>query len=176
MSELLKEGGKRRLDRVLAPGFTGGLGELDEAEVRERRDLSRAEREYLSLLRRLIHGRLDILRAERERRASGGEAVVDRLASILAEGPRGPGRGEPPTVPVPEEEMALARRRVERLVSDTRLSDLENLSDDDLAEAVGRLEEEERDVSNVRKQVITALDRLQEEIKRRWQNRLNAEA
>jgi hypothetical protein len=72
--------------------------------------------------------------------------------------------------------MALARRRVERLVSDTRLSDLGNLSDDDLAAAIERLEEEEREVSNVRKQVITVLDRLQEEIKRRWRDRLEAEA
>jgi hypothetical protein len=176
MAELVKEGGKRRLDRVLAAKFAEGLEGLEESEVRERRDLSRAEREYLSLLRRLIHGRLDILRAERERRVSGGEAIVDRLASVLAEGPSGPGRGEAPTVPIPEEEMALARRRVERLVSDTRLSDLANLSDDDLAAAIERLEEEEREVSNVRKQVITVLDRLQEEIKRRWRDRLEAEA
>jgi hypothetical protein len=161
--------GKRRIDQVLGAGFTDGLDALDTDEVRRRRDLARAELEYLSLLRRLVQGRRDILRAEAERRAGGGDSgsLVDRLAGILSEGTRGSSRGGAPTVAVPEEEIALARRRVERLVSDASLSDLVSLSDQDLRGAVDRLDEEERGVSDLRARVIEVHDALQEEMKRR---------
>lgn len=162
-------GGKRRIDQVLAEGFTDGLGELDDGEVRRRRALARAELEYLSFLRRLLQGRRDILRDELDRRRSGGEPqpVVERVVSVLSEGPRGPSRGDAPVVPLPDEELALARRRVERLLSDANLSDLGSLSDHDLEGAVRRIDEEERGVSSIRSQVIQTLDLLQSEMKRR---------
>lgn len=169
MSELVKAGGNRRLDRVLAEGFAADISALDTEELRDRRNLARAEREYLSLLRRLLQGRLDILRAEREGRATGAESppIRERLAEILADAPRGPSRGEAVVVPVPDEEISLARRTVERLVSDTSLSDLEALSDEDLAAGIGRLEGEERAVSDVRGKVLGVLDELQGELKER---------
>jgi hypothetical protein len=86
---------------------------------------------------------------------------------VLSEGPRGPSRGDAPIVPLPDEELALARRRVERLLSDANLSDLGSLSDDDLEGAVRRIDEEERGVSSIRSQVIQTLDLLQSEMKRR---------
>jgi hypothetical protein len=160
--------GKRRIDQVLAAGFTDGLVELDTDEVRRRRDLARAELEYLSLLRRLVQGRRDSLQAELERR-TGDESgsVVDRLSGILSEGPRGSSRGGAPTVGVPEEEIALARRRVERLVSAASPSNLEGLSEGDLRGAVQRLDEEERGVTDLRAKVIEAHDALQVDMKRR---------
>jgi hypothetical protein len=161
-------GGHRRIDQVLDPGFAGGLEVLEDAEVRRRRDLSRAERDYLSLLRRLLHGRIEILRAEQERRRSGqGSPVVDRLADILSEETRGPSRGEAPVMTLSADEVALARRRVERLVSDANLSNLQGLSDQDLEESLARLEEEERSVSDTRGSVMGVHDILQDEMKRR---------
>lgn len=169
MSDAPMAGGKRRIDQVLAEGFTDGLDAMEVDEVRRRRDLARAELEYLSFLRRLLQGRRDILRDELDRRRTGGEAkpVVERVVSILSEGTRGPSRGEAPVIPLPEEELALARRRVERLLSDATLSDLASLSDPDLEAAVGRIEGEERGVSDTRARVIEAVDRLQAEMKRR---------
>jgi hypothetical protein len=70
-------------------------------------------------------------------------------------------------VTLPDEELALARRRVERLLSDAHLSDLAALSDGDLEAAVDRIDAEERGVSETRSQVIRALDLLQDEVKRR---------
>ena len=169
MSDAPLVGGKRRIDHVLADGFTAGLGELDDLEVRRRRDLARAELEYLSFLRRLLQGRRDILRDELDRRRSGGEpqSVVERVVSVLSEGSRGPSRGEAPMVTLPDEELALARRRVERLLSDANLSNLPLLSDEDIEAAVGRIDQEERGVSETRSQVIRVLDLLQDEVKRR---------
>ena len=169
MSDAPMVGGKRRIDEVLAEGFTDGLGELDDDEVRRRRGLARVELEYLSFLRRLLQGRRDILRDELDRRRSGGDPqpVVERVVSVLSEGSRGPSRGEALVVSLPDEELALARRRVERLLSDAHLSDLGSLSDEDLEAAVRRIEEEERGVSSTRSQVIRSLDVLQDEMKRR---------
>jgi hypothetical protein len=167
-------GGKRRIDRVLAPEFTDGLQDIDQDEVRERRDLSRAEREYLSYLRRLVQGRRDILQAELERRRRGGDegTLLELVAAILADAPTGSSRGEALVFTIPDEEISLARRRVERLVSDSRLSDLPRLTDEELEEAVTRIDEEERNLSDLRSRVLQVHDTLQAEYVRRWRDRL----
>lgn len=174
MSDAPMTGGKRRIDRVLAEDFASGLGELEMDELRTRRDLSRGEREYLSFLRRLLQGRRDILRDELQRRETGGDAgpLVERITAVLGEGPRGRSRGEAVTVPLPDEEISLARRRIERLLSDASLSDLEGLSDDDLRATIERIEDEERKVSEARGRVMGVLDRLQGELKRRLRTQL----
>jgi hypothetical protein len=173
MTEATTSGGNRRIDEVLSPGFAEALGELDDAEVRRRRDQSRAELEYLSLLRRLVQGRTEILRAEQDRRRGGGPggSVVDRLPDILSEGTRGSSRGDAMMLQVSTDEISMARRRVERLVSDAHLSNLEALSDGELDHALERLDREERALSDTRAQVIGVHDALQEEMK----NRLRAE-
>jgi hypothetical protein len=168
--------GRRRIDRVLAPAFARELQGLDIAELRQRRDEALAEREYLSLLRRLVQGRLDILRGETTRRAEGGEEMTleERLAAMLSsDEDRGSSRGEALRIPVPDEEVANARRRIERLVSDTTISDAPSLSEGDLKRAVSRLEEEERMVSKARNAVLDVHDRLQNELKRRFKEDLS---
>lgn len=167
-------GGKRRIDRVLDPDFIQGLGALEMEELRRRRDLCRAEREYLSLVRRLLQGRRDILQAELERRRTGDRtgSIVDQLAATLADAAVGPSRGEAPVVTIPEEELTLARRRIERLLSDARLSDLDGMSDEELETAVSRIDEEERAISEARGRVFGVHDALQEELKGRWRERV----
>jgi len=167
-----RKGGKRRIDRLLAPAYGENLGELPLSEVKRRRDESLAEREYQSLLRRLVQGRLDILRAEQARRDSGeeeGSLVENLVAALASDGPAGgSSRGEALRLTVPPEEMTLARRRVEQLVADTTISDPRSLTDDELQQAATRLAEEERTVSADRAAVIGVHDRLQEELKRRY--------
>jgi hypothetical protein len=164
--------GKRRIDRIQRPEFVQGLEDLPLEELRTRRDDCLAEREYLSLLRRLVQGRAEILRAEIERRGGAEQEgnLIERLAQVLSAEPQGPSRGEAVKVGVPEEEMLLARRRVERLVADAGLSDPGALDDARLAEAVDRLAAEEREVSAARSTVLQALDVLQDELKRRYRD------
>ena len=112
-----------------------------------------AEREYLSLLRRLVQGRAEILKAELDARGADEDRgpLVDRLAAILAgDEQAGSSRGEALKIGVPEEEMLLARRRIERLVADAGISDPQTLDDDQLAEAVDILAREEQTVSEAR--------------------------
>ena len=71
---------------------------------------------------------------------------------------------------LPEDELLLARRRVERLVSDATISDPSSLDDEALTAAVTTLAEEERLVSDTRGDVLTVLDTLQDELKRRYKD------
>jgi hypothetical protein len=163
--------GNRRIDRIRRTDFLEGLDGLSLEDLRARRDECLAEREYLSLLRRLVQGRAEILRAEVERRGGDDRGpLVDRLAEILSAEPQGPSRGEAVRVSVPEEEMLLARRRIERLVADAGLSDPGALDDDKLNEAVDVLAGLEREVSEARNDVLSALDAVQDELKRRYKD------
>lgn len=176
MSERVRIGGNRRIDRVLGPGFTEGLAELSTDELRRRRDECRAEAEYLSYFRRLIQTRRDILAAERDRRRGGDteRSVVDRLPEILAErGTAGSGRGQYLSLEVPDEEIQLARRGAERLVSDANLSDLAAFSDEELDATIERLEKAESEVSEDRSAVFRVHDALQEELKARYRSDLS---
>ena len=159
----------RRIDRVLDPSFLEGIDDLPLEELRMRRDDTMAEREYLSLLRRLVQGRAEILRAELAGRDAGEERpLVDRLSEILASDQPTTSRGEAMHVTVPEEEMLLARRRIERLVADAGISDPGELDDRRLREALDLLSAEEAEVSTKRGEVLRVLDALQDELKRRY--------
>jgi hypothetical protein len=163
----------RRIDRIIDPVFLQALHDLPLDQLRERRDECLAEREYLSLLRRLLQGRAEILRAEVEGRATGEDRhdLVERLTTILSDDEHPlTSRGEAVRVGVPEEEMLLARRRVERLASDAGISDPTTLDDAALAEAIDALATEEHNVSDARLQVIGILDTLQDELKRRYKD------
>jgi hypothetical protein len=162
----------RRIDKIRDPSFVQGLDGLSLEDLRERRDDCVAERDHLSLLRRMLQGRAEILKAEVERRAGGDQSpLVDRLSEILADDEHPvSSRGEAVRVALPDEEMLLARRRVERLVSDATLSDPGSLDDDQLAAAIDALAAEERGVSEARRDVIAALDALQDELKRRYKD------
>jgi hypothetical protein len=163
----------RRIDRIRDPAFLEALHNLPLDQLRERRDDCLAEREYLSLLRRLLQGRAEILRAEIEGRAAGEDrtALVEHLTTILSDDEHPlTSRGEAVRVGVPEEEMLLARRRVERLASDAGISDPTTLDDAALSEAIAALATEEHAVSDARMQVIGILDTLQDELKRRYKD------
>jgi hypothetical protein len=97
---------------------------------------------------------------------------VDQLAATLADEAIGPSRGEAPVVTIPDEELTLARRRIERLLSDARLSDLEGMSDEELEGSVSQIDEEERGVSEARGRVFGVHDALQEELKGRWREKV----
>src|SRR5919198_473676 len=98
-------GGKRRIDRVLDPRFVADVEGLALDELRSRRSEAEEEERSISYLRRLLQGRIDILRAELARRARGGDhQVTDRAAGPPGTRRRG-GPGRSPAIPkirVPE--------------------------------------------------------------------------
>ena len=124
------------------------------------------------MLRRLVQGRAEILQAELTSRGTDHAGpLIDRLAAILsADDHPVSSRGEAVRVGLPEDEALLARRRVERLVGDAGLSDPQSLDDSTLAEVIEALASEEHEVSGARRDVIRALDALQDELKRRYRD------
>jgi hypothetical protein len=60
------------------------------------------------------------------------------------------------------------RRRVEQIIADVEVSDVGGQSDEQLAAAIGRLEDFERNVSANRRRVQEVMDRCAAEIGRRY--------
>jgi hypothetical protein len=161
----------RRLDRVLAPEYLLGLAKRPVEEVRAMRAETEQEETDLSYLRRLLQGRLDILRAEQARRRGegSGASLIELLPEILADdrtAPRGFGRH----VSVEPSELDSHRRYVEALVSDSEVSDPSRHDDDTLARLVDVLDREEREVSRKRRSVQAVMDALSGELGQRYRD------
>lgn len=163
-----RPGGRRRIDRVLAPGFLDGLPQRSLDDVRSLRDDAAQEETDLSYLRRLLHGRIDIVRAERRRRVEGGGPVVQDLAAILSDEVRPAPAGARRLQWLEPARIERHRRYVEALVADVDLSDVAALSDDVLAEALTQYERAEQSISQRRRQVQAVVDALNAEIAARY--------
>lgn len=165
----VRPGGRRRIDRVLAPDYVQHLDRLDLPEVRSRRDDAAQEETDLSYLRRLLHGRIDIVKAEQRRRQEGGESsVVERLAEILADNVVGQAKGSGRHQTLEPSRAEAHRRHVEALVSDADLTDVASLPDDRLALALRTYVAEEESVSKRRREVQKVVDILNDEIGARY--------
>lgn len=162
--------GQRRVDRILEPSYLEGLSGLDEEGLRSLRDECEEEETVLSYERRLIHARLDIIRAELDRRSSGASArsLIDRLPEILTGGDEQPThRGSFPKL-APPPLYETPRRRIELLVNDDTLARLPDLTEDEIGTILSTLESAEGEVSESRKAVLAVLDRVIEELSRRF--------
>lgn len=163
-------GGNRRIDRVLSEGYLDGLSELPLAEVRALRAEAEQEEADLSYLRRLLQGRVDIIRAElARRRGELGESssIIERLPQILADD-RSPARGLGRHSAVEPSRVDEHRRLVERLISDSDLSALAGRTADQLEETLTRFGEHERHISEQRRAVQAVMDSCTSEIARRY--------
>jgi hypothetical protein len=165
----VRPGGRRRIDRVLSPDYIADLDQLDLAEVRARRDDAAQEETDLSYLRRMLHGRIDIVRAEVRRRAEGGsEPVVDQLARILADKAVAPAAGSGRHQTLEPSRAEAHRRHIEALVSDADLTDVAALTDERLDLALRTYVAEEASVSTRRREVQAVMDQLNAEIGGRY--------
>ncbi|WP_438696198.1 RsiG family protein, partial [Streptomyces alkaliphilus] len=141
-----------------------GLGDLRALRRRAHR-----EEADLSYVRRLLQGRIDILRAERRRRNRPDEPLLDRLAQILTDPPTGrrPAHRHLAvsiSTPAGEEYRELA----ERLLAEVELSDLGARTDAELRDALGRLTRYEARVSHRRQALQRMADGCGAEIARRY--------
>ncbi len=164
--------GNRRIDRVLRDDFLGDLDSLSLADLRSRRDDAEQEEADTSYLRRLVQGRIDILRAELGRREGAGSgSLLADLPQILGEHtPRGAPRGLGRHSNVEPSRADEHRRYVESLVADVDLSDVAARTDDELRTALGVFEREESDLSDKRRRIFAVLDVCSAEITRRYRD------
>ncbi len=133
-----------------------------------RRDAQRDEAD-LSYVRRLVQGRIDILRAELSRRTAPETPVVDRLSEILTDIPsrhRSSARHVTLTTPRSDEYRKLAAETF----AEVELSDLDARTDEELHTAMGRLVRYEQQVSRRRHQLQRTADDCSAEIARRYRD------
>jgi hypothetical protein len=173
MSVDVMPGGHRRVDRVLDPAFVAEIGHLDLAELRSRREDAEEEEADISYLRRLLQGRLDILRAELLRRSQSGDrdvaGLLEGLPAILTDDEPVSTFGAVPRKLVPSR-ADQHRRRVEVLVSDETIARLPELDVADLLRIVELLAREEGTVSARRRAVQRVVDTLRSELARRYRD------
>lgn len=148
------------------------LALLRLAELRDlRRDSQRNEAD-LSYVRRLLQGRIDILRAELARRTEphrpvAGGAIVDRLSEILADTPaRHRSSARHVTLGTPHSEES--RRLAAEMLSEVELSDLTARTDEELHTGMARLIRYEHQVSRRRQELQRVADQCSAEIARRY--------
>ncbi|MEW1691546.1 ABC transporter substrate-binding protein [Streptomyces sp. NPDC091265] len=133
-----------------------------------RRDAQRDEAD-LSYVRRLVQGRIDILRAELARRRDPESPVVDRLSEILADTPslhRSSARHVTLSTPRSDEYRQLAAETL----AEVELSDLDARTDEELHAAMGRLVRYEQQVSRRRHRLQRTADDCSAEIARRYRD------
>jgi hypothetical protein len=153
------------MDRVAAPAAE--LTGLSLAELRGLRRGAQQEEADLSYLRRLLHGRIDILRAELRRRSSPRTNLLEQLPQILADVPSRV-RSSARHVTLGTPRSAEHRRLADEILGEVTLSDLAARTDEELRQALGRLAEHERRVSLRRQRFQRTADNCSAEITRRY--------
>ncbi|GAA4787142.1 aerial mycelium formation protein [Streptomyces ziwulingensis] len=146
---------------------------LSLPELRTLRRNAQREEADLSYVRRLLQGRIDILRAELARRgpaaavAAGEMSVVERLSEILTDAPaRHRSSARHVTLGTPRSEEG--RRLAAEMLGEVELSDLKARTDPELTAAMARLVRYEQQVSRRRQRLQRTADGCSSEIARRY--------
>lgn len=143
------------------------MAELRLPELRALRRDAQGDEADLSYVRRMLQGRIDILRAELARRTDPESPVLDRLSEILADVPSRRGSSaRHVTLSTPRSEEY--RRLAAEMLSEVELSDLGARTDDELHAAMGRLAGYEQQVSRRRQDLQRTADDCSAEIARRY--------
>lgn len=156
---------RRRIDRITSGDFLADLNDVDVDTIRAMRDDCREEEARLSFARRVIHGQLDIIRAEQRRRVgSRDEGLVSTLTDVLADKGTSQSRelrSAPLYIP---EEGGYGQRSHDTLVDDADLGRVPDMDDAELGSLLERLTDKESRISSLRRTVLTNLDALQDEL------------
>jgi hypothetical protein len=163
------------LTEILEPDYLGALGDRPLPEVRAMRDLCQKVESGLSYVRRLAHGRLDIIGGELARRREGGDpgdlaALVQRLPELLTDtGDSARVHRSPRRVELGDASADL-EAELDAIAPVDDLAGLIDLDAHELQALADRLVTFERTVSDRRRRVHERIDTLQAEIARRYRD------
>ncbi len=154
-----------RLQPLLDAAYLAEATELDVAELRRMRDECETEERRVSYARRILQGRIDVLRSEASRRSTGGaRGVLERLSDVLADQgqrPFDPATARPPATVDPGELADVDLGGV---------ADVTALDDSELAELADQYARQEATLSSLRRRLFDVIDRLQSEIADRYRS------
>lgn len=163
---------RRRIDIVLEPEYLEDLPTVDLEELRERRATASELEAQISYYRRLLHGRMDLLAFElKRRRGEEQRTLMEALPEILSSGLM---LGDSPNLKhldvMPPLPSTTGRRLIDKIMDDTVLTQLPDLADDEVEEALQRLSEVESSLSSQRRQLHSVIDTIQAEIVSRYRS------
>ena len=166
---------ERRIDRILSEDYLDDVSSLPTAEIRRMRDACEEEESGISYARRVLQGRLDIVRAEVRRRRDDDPESAEELLSMLPAALADEGRTVSPVDARPTRHLVppavkYHRREVDTIADDQSLGDLRKRSLDELAEITAALSAKEREFSDIRKRLFDRIDRLQDELISRYKS------
>lgn len=164
-----------RLERILADDYVDDLGERPIDEVRAMRDECIAEEDGVSYGRRIVQGKHDIARAELANRRDEGDkharALLSSLPAVLRDRPTGsPGRPAHRAVRLFVPESAQHHAEAAERFASAEMARLHELTSEELADLIGRLHDEERRLSSLRRELFTRIDALQAELTARYKS------
>ena len=163
---------RRRYEAIAEPGYVEDLEGRSLEDLRALRDECREVENEISFERRLCHARIDILRAEIERRSGEQDQdLLSRLPEILGSAEL---RGEEAALPSRAPDLSIPRnvdiprRRVEEIAGEQTMTRLNQLQSDEIKEIMSNLAEHERNLSARRRKLHEVMDVIQAEIVRRY--------
>lgn len=152
------------LGQLSSSDLLTGVDERSAQEIRVLRDACRDHESGVSYRRRVVQGRLDIAKAERDRRSGTSQgALVDALPNILADQPTSRPRGDQRAVGI---DVPGGGDDVDV----PSITDLPELDDAALERRIAELQTTERELSATRRGLLDNLDRLQEELVVRYRD------
>jgi hypothetical protein len=163
------------LAALLDPDYLGDLTRRSMDEVRSMRAECQEVETGLSLLRRMVQGRLDIVGVELTRRADGGDpadlpGLIALLPEVLSERTRSPGVGRLPQMMTPGDLPEELEAELDAIVGAAHVADLPSVDDDHLRSMADELATFEQKVSGCRHDLFERIDALQAEITRRYKS------
>jgi hypothetical protein len=152
---------------MLEEGYLDGLDAKPLDEVRTMHEECLEVETEVSYVRRLAQARIDIVRAELDRRSAGGSVgdLVAMLPKILAdESPRtDPAHSRLPRHLAPSPAITW-RRGLERLITDATLVNLPSLTEDELHDTVEQLRTLEGEMSERRRALHAVIDGIESDL------------
>jgi hypothetical protein len=163
------------VERILDPDALDGLEQRPTAEIRELRGAAEEAEEGVSYARRLLQGRLDILRAELLRRQETGDhtagELLGRLPEILAgdQGHAGPLQARSTRLRVPPS-AERHTSEIDAILDDATLTRVTEMDADELVAVIDRLGAKEHELSAMRRRLFDVIDRLRDELAERYKD------
>ena len=163
------------MTRVLAPDYLSGLIDVSNDDLRAMKAECEALETNVSLNRRVVQGRIDIVGEVLRSRQEGGDPVdvatlVERLGDILSERIHAPGVGGRLSQLLAPSQDDFDTSEVDEVLPAGRLDTLTNSSDEELQSLLDALVALDQEISARRKALFERIDALHDELVRRYRS------
>jgi hypothetical protein len=160
-----------QLKAILDPEYLADIASLSTDEIRAMRRDCEIEEHGISYARRVIQGKLDIVRAEaiRRRDETGESDLLGSLPSVLGDRAVTTPQSHRAVRLLPPPEAQPYVQRAEAL-GERAMASLRTLPDGDIADLASELAEAEHELSELRHQVFERIDALQNELMKRYKS------